>query len=71
VEEKVLMLRLGIEGLGQRMVGDVGLLVKEPAADFMLPSQLHDRLSPDEGRDSQILTLRREQSQSRPARKTG
>ena len=35
-KENILVLRFGIEGLGQRVVGDVGLLIEELAADLML-----------------------------------
>ena len=59
-KENLLVLRLGIEGVGQRIVGDVGLLVQELAADLMLPGQLCDRLSSGQDLDSQILTLRSE-----------
>ena len=57
VKENILVLGLGIEGVGQRITGGVGLLVEELAADLMLPGQLGDRLSPGEDLDSQILPL--------------
>ena len=57
VEEDLLGLRFGLKGLGQSVLGGVGLLIEELAADLMFPGQVRDWLSPSEHLDSQILPL--------------
>jgi len=57
VKKSILILRFGIEGMGQRITGGVGLVVEELAADLMFPGQLRDRLSPNEHLNTQILPL--------------
>jgi hypothetical protein len=52
LEENILCLRFGIEGTGQRIVGGVGLLIEELAADLMFPCHDGDGLSPSEHLDS-------------------
>ena len=71
VKEDILGLRFGIEGVGQGIVGGVGLLVEELAADLMLPGQLRDRLSPGEDLDSQIPPFLGQQPLGRPGREIG
>ena len=71
VKENILGLRLGVEGLGQSVLGGVGLLVEELAADLMFPGQLRDGLSPSEDLDSQILPLLGQQPLGRPAGQAG
>jgi len=45
----------GPRSLGQSVLGGVGLLIEELAADLMFPVQVREWLSPSEHLDSQTL----------------
>ena len=57
VEEDFVGLGFGGKGVGQSILGGVGLLIEELAADLMFPGQIRDGLSPREDLDSQLLPL--------------
>jgi hypothetical protein len=71
VEENFFGLWGGVKGLGQGILGSVGLLIEELAADAMFPGQVRDCLSPREDLDRQIPPLLGEQSLGRPRREAG
>ncbi len=54
VDQFVLVLGLGVEGLGQSGLGGVNLLIDELAAAPVFPRPVRDGLSPGEHLDSQI-----------------
>ena len=66
IEKHLVGLGRGSEGLAQRLLGGVSLLVEELPADLMLPSQLRDRFCSGEDLDGQVLPLRRQESLGRP-----
>ena len=66
IEKHLVGLGRGSEGLAERLLGGVSLLVEELPADLMLPSQLRDRFCPGEDLDGQVLPLRRQESLGRP-----
>ena len=67
VEEDVIGWGTGSEGLVERLLGGVNLLVDELPADPLLASRLRDRFRPGEDLDGQGLPLRREELLGRPA----
>ena len=55
VEEDLLGLGFRVKGLGESVLGDVGLLIEELAADLVFSGQVRDGLSTSEYLDRQIL----------------